>query len=83
MKQATQYAIIGTLGLIICQIFNVVFRQFMTDLLSVNTHAKFLMILSSISILFQFLGFVSILNFFIQFKKNYKTIYEINDIGKL
>jgi hypothetical protein len=82
MKQATQYAIIGTFGLIISQIFNVVFRQFMSDLLTINTHAKFLLILSSIIIIFQLLGFISILNFFIQFKKNIIEKDEVLEIGK-
>jgi hypothetical protein len=77
MKTATNLAIIGTFGLV----FSHVFYHFINTFRD-HSDIKYLMVLLKFIIFFQLFGYISILNFFIQFKKNIIEKDEVLEIGK-
>jgi hypothetical protein len=79
MKNATQFAIIGTTILLFIQIYSYFVTNFGDY---VNLNHQIIIISFKVIFFFQLLAYISILNFFICFKKNIIDKDETNEIGK-
>jgi cell shape-determining protein MreD len=79
MKNATQFAIIGTSVLLFIQLYSYLITN-LSDLIHINR--DFVIISLKFLFIFQLVAYVTIINFFICYKKNISEKDETNEIGK-